>query len=221
MSLRFLKSAARKVLFVLATGVVVLAIAWWAAQPGYPDGFYKAPAQIPTERGALLRIDAFIREIPRGARGWRILYTTTRADNSPAIASAIVVAPEQRRSGAYPVIAWAHGGTGIVPGCAPSVMAHPFGHAASGGAWALLPMLLAENWVYVATDYVGLGTNDRHAFLIGDEAARGVFDVLLPIMSSLLINSYSEAYRTSTKVSTSESARVCLSTTWQLAALEN
>jgi alpha-beta hydrolase superfamily lysophospholipase len=178
MSLRFLKSAARKVLFVLAMGVVVLAIAWWAAQPGYPDGFYKAPAQIPTERGALLRIDAFTREIPRGARGWRILYTTTRADNSPAIASAIVVAPEQGRSGAYPVIAWAHGGTGIVPGCAPSVMAHPFGDIAGGGASALLPMLLAENWVYVGTDYVGLGTNDRHAFLIGDEAARGVFDAV-------------------------------------------
>jgi pimeloyl-ACP methyl ester carboxylesterase len=171
-------SAARKVLFVLATGVVVLAIAWWTTQPDNPDAFYKAPAQQPTERGALLRIDAFTREVPAGTRGWRILYTTTRADNSPAIASAIVVAPEQRRSGAHPIIAWAHGATGIVPGCAPSVMAHPFGDAASGGAWALLGKLLAENWVYVATDYVGLGTTGGHAFLIGDEAARAVFDAV-------------------------------------------
>lgn len=171
-------SAARKVLFVLATGVVVLAIAWWTTQPDNPDAFYKAPAQQPTEGGALLRIDAFTREVPAGTRGWRILYTTTRADNSPAIASAIVVAPEQRRSGAHPIIAWAHGATGIVPGCAPSVMAHPFGDAASGGAWALLGKLLAENWVYVATDYVGLGTTGGHAFLIGDEAARAVFDAV-------------------------------------------
>jgi alpha-beta hydrolase superfamily lysophospholipase len=178
MSLRFLKSAARKILFVLATGVVVLAIAWWVAHPGYPDGFYMAPAQIPTKRGALLRIEAFTREVPAGARGWRILYTTTRVDNSPAIASAIVVAPEQRRSGAYPVIAWAHGGTGIVPGCAPSVMAHPFGDAGSGGAWALLPKLLAENWVFVGTDYIGLGTAGGHAGLIGDEAARAGFDAV-------------------------------------------
>ena len=126
----------------------------------------------------LLRVDAFTREIPPGARGWRILYTTTRADNSPAIASAIVVAPEQRRSGAHPVIAWAHGGTGMVPGCAPSVMAHPFGDRASGGAWALLPKLLAENWVYVGTDYIGLGTTGGHAFLVGDEGARAVFDAV-------------------------------------------
>jgi hypothetical protein len=157
MSVSLLMSAARKVLFVFATGVVVLAIAWWAAQPRKPDAFYNAPAQIPTERGALLRIDAFTREIPAGARGWRILYTTTRADNSPTIASAIVVAPEQRRPGAYPVIAWAHGGTGIVPGCAPSVMAHPFGDRASGGAWALLPKILAENWAFVGTDTLGSG----------------------------------------------------------------
>ena len=138
-------SALRKILFVLATGVVLLAIAWWAARPGQPDAFYNAPAQLPSEPGSLLRIDAYTREIPAGARAWRILYTTTRADNSPAIASAIVVAPEQSRSGAHPVIAWAHGGTGMVPGCAPSVMAHPFGDRMSGGAWALLPKLLAED----------------------------------------------------------------------------
>ena len=143
MSIRLLKSAARKVFYVLATGVVLVAIAWWAAQPSKPDAFYDAPAQRPAEPGALLRIDAFTREIPAGTRGWRILYTTTRGDNSPAIASAIVVAPEQRKPGVHPVIAWAHGGTGIVPGCAPSVMAHPFGDAAAGGAWALLPKLLA------------------------------------------------------------------------------
>ena len=175
---RLLKSAARKVLFVLATGVVLVAIAWWAARPAQPDAFYNAPAQLPSEPGMLLRVDAFTREIPPGARGWRILYTTTRADNSPAIASAIVVAPEQRRSGAHPVIAWAHGGTGMVPGCAPSVMAHPFGDRMSGGAWALLPKLLAENWVFVGTDYIGLGTTGGHAFLVGDEGARAVFDAV-------------------------------------------
>ena len=178
MSVRLLKSGARKILYVLATGVVLLAIAWWAAQPGKPDAFYNAPAQQPAEPGALLRIEAFTREIPAGARGWRILHTTTRGDNSPAIASAIVVAPERHKPGAHPVIAWAHGGTGIVPGCAPSVMAHPFGDAAAGGAWALLPKLLTENWVFVGTDYIGLGTAGGHAALIGEEAARAGFDAV-------------------------------------------
>jgi hypothetical protein len=88
MSVRFLKSVARKVLYLLATIVVLLTIAWWAAQPGKPDAFYSAPAQRPAEPGALLRIDAFTREIPAGTRGWRILYTTTRGDNSPALIDA-------------------------------------------------------------------------------------------------------------------------------------
>jgi hypothetical protein len=52
MSVRLLKSAARKLLYVLATGVVLLAIAWWAAQPGKPDAFYDAPAPHPGEPGA-------------------------------------------------------------------------------------------------------------------------------------------------------------------------
>jgi acetyl esterase/lipase len=66
----------------------------------------------------------------------------------------------------------------MVPGCAPSVMAHPFGDRMSGGAWALLPKLLAENWVFVGTDYIGLGTTGGHAFLVGDEVARAVFDAV-------------------------------------------
>lgn len=51
MSVRLLKSAARKVLYVLATGVALVTIAWWAAQPGKPDAFYDAPAQRPAEPG--------------------------------------------------------------------------------------------------------------------------------------------------------------------------
>jgi len=173
-----LVNVVRKVLFVVAACVALIAIAWWMARPGQPDAFYNAPAELPSAPGTLLRIDTFAREIPAGARGWRILYTTKRADDSPAIASAIVVVPEQRRPGALPVIAWAHGGTGIVRGCAPSVMAHPFGDRTSGGAWALLPRLLAENWAFVGTDYIGLGTTGGHAFLIGDEEARAVFDAV-------------------------------------------
>jgi pimeloyl-ACP methyl ester carboxylesterase len=56
-------------------------------------------------------------------------------------------------------------------------MAHPFGDAAAGGAWALLPKLLAENWVFVGTDYIGLGTVGPPG-VIGDEAARAGFDAV-------------------------------------------
>jgi acetyl esterase/lipase len=36
--------------------------------------------------------------------------------------------------------------------------------------------LLAQGWAYVATDYVGLGTEGGHAYLVGEDAARAVLD---------------------------------------------
>src|SRR4029077_2576743 len=36
----------------------------------------------------------------------------------------------------------------------------------------------AENWIFVGTDYIGLGTAGGHAGLIGDEAARAGFDAV-------------------------------------------
>jgi alpha-beta hydrolase superfamily lysophospholipase len=69
------------------------------------------------------------------------------------------------------VIAWAHGTTGIAPGCAPSVMA-PFANVPA------LDRLIGESWIYVATDYAGLGTPGGHAYLVGEDAARAVLDAI-------------------------------------------
>ena len=136
-----------------------------------PDAFYDAPTQRPGDPGALLRSEPYTKDLPAGARGWRILYTTTRANNSPAVASAIVVASTQAPGAVRPVIAWAHGTTGIAPGCAPSVMA-PFAHVPA------IDRIVAENWVYVATDYPGLGTSGGHTYLVGEDAARAVLDAI-------------------------------------------
>lgn len=154
-------------LMLLAVGA---AIAWWLARPPAPDAFYDAPTNIPAESGALLRSEKFARGLPAGARAWRMLYTTTREDGRPALASALIVAPASEAGGPRPVIAWAHGTTGIARGCAPSLAADPF------TAVPALPDLLAEGWVYVATDYAGLGTTGSHAYLAGDDAARSVLD---------------------------------------------
>lgn len=60
-----------------------------------------------------------------------------------------------------PVIAWTHGTTGVVEGCAPSVIADPFANVP-----AVQP-LLDKGWIFVATDYAGQGTTGPHAYLIG------------------------------------------------------
>ena len=168
--LSFLSRAIRALFVLAVVGAVGLAVAWRGSRPAEPCAFYVAPQQRSTESGTLLRSEPFAKAVPAEARAWRILYTTTRADNSSAVGSAVVIASRRTVSGPRPVIAWAHGTTGIMPGCAPSVMANPFANVPG------IDQLVGEDWVYVATDYVGLGTTGGHAYLIGDDAARSVLD---------------------------------------------
>jgi uncharacterized membrane protein HdeD (DUF308 family) len=136
------------------------------------DAFYDTPDDVPAEPGMLLRSDDFTRTIPDTAQAWRMLYTTTRADGVAAVASAIVVAPREPADGPHPVIALAHGTTGVDRTCAPSVLDDPFG----AGAFYALDEVIAEGWVLVATDYVGLGTEGGHPYLVGEPAGRNVLD---------------------------------------------
>ena len=135
------------------------------------DWFYATPDAMPSQPGELLRIEEFERGIPDDAEAWRILYTTTRDEGQPAVASAIVVAPA-RREGARNVIAWAHGTTGIDESCAPSILEGTF----ATGAFFSVGEVIDEGWVLVATDYVGLGTEGPHPYLIGEGEARSVLD---------------------------------------------
>jgi hypothetical protein len=113
-------------------------------------------------------------DIPPGTRACRILFTTTRADGRNAVASGLVVVPAATGGVSRPVIAWAHGTTGIAPGCAPSVSAKPFANVPG------LDRILADGWAFVATDYVGLGTAGQHAYMVGPEAAHSVLDAVRP-----------------------------------------
>jgi uncharacterized membrane protein HdeD (DUF308 family) len=105
----------------LALGLVAVSAAIHRSTAS-PDAFYKPLGTIPARPGMLLRVQRVTRGIPRHWRAWRILYTTTRDENEPAVASGLVIAagglwPERR-----PVIAWAHGTTGVASQCAPSLL---------------------------------------------------------------------------------------------------
>jgi pimeloyl-ACP methyl ester carboxylesterase len=151
---------------------VAIVALWVWSLPATPDAFYAAPEPLPAKPGTLLKSEAFTRSVPAGARAWRILYTTTRAGDVPAVASAIVVVADPTLPGPRPVIAWTHGTTGVATGCAPSLLADPFAHVP-----ALAP-LLAQGWVYVGSDYVGLGTPGPHPYLIGEGEARSALDAV-------------------------------------------
>jgi acetyl esterase/lipase len=165
--------------FVLLAGALVaggLGILWWRSAPPVPDAFYDATAGAETAPpGTLLRREPFTQGVPDGARGWRILYTTTRDEGVAAVASAVILAPPVTVTGPRPVVAWTHGTTGAVPGCAPTVLPPPQPFDAAVPA---VPQLLAEGWILVGTDYVGLGTAGPHPYLIGQGEGRSALDAV-------------------------------------------
>lgn len=155
----------------LAAGAVALSI---GLRDGTPvvDDFYASPRTVPGEPGELIRAEPFTRRVPEGATGWRILYTTTHGDGSEALASGIVVVPDPGER--HPVVAWHHGTTGFDRRCAPSLADEPF----ESGALFALDQILERGWALVATDYIGLGTEGPHPYLIGEDSARAELDAV-------------------------------------------
>jgi hypothetical protein len=136
-----------------------------------PDAFYDPPAQVPPQPGALLRSER-LKDVtlPAGMRGFRILYTTTVNDNTPATAVATVFAPINAPEGPRPVITWEHGTTGALQKCMPSLVSAP-----TLGIPAL-ERIAAAGWVIVATDYSFTEKNGPHPYLIGEGEARAALD---------------------------------------------
>jgi alpha-beta hydrolase superfamily lysophospholipase len=140
--------------------------------PTVADGFYDVPASIPATPGALLRVAPLPGHESTSARAWRILYTTTREQGTPAVASAVVAVARGDLVEPRPIIAWAHGTTGIVADCAPSRMSDPLAQVPD------LAQLIAQGWIYVGADYAGLGVVGEHPYLIGEGEARSVLDAV-------------------------------------------
>src|SRR5262249_29605125 len=138
-----------------------------------PDAFYDPPADRPTHAGALLRSEQ-LKDVtlPRGMRGWRILYTTTVDDSTRATAVATAFAPINPPEDPRPVITWEHGTTGVLQKCMPSLVSTP-----TVGIPAL-NQIVAEGWVIVATDYSFAEKNGPHPYNIGEGEARAALDAV-------------------------------------------
>ena len=162
----------RRLAWFLALLAFALALTWWLTLPKAPDAFYDAPEGVLPPPGTLLRSEPFVRDVPNGAEGWRLLYTTTDPSDRVVLGSAIVLAPASRGEVALPVIAWTHGTTGVAAACAPSMLAKPFANVPA------LPEALASGWAIVAPDYAGLGTRGVHGYLVGDSQSRATWDAL-------------------------------------------
>lgn len=168
---------------VIAIGAVVLAvttatvIAPLDERTAVVDDFYAAPRDTPDEPGRLVRAEPFTRDIPSAAQAWRILYTTTGIDGEVRVASALVVVPlrtDETGDALWPVIDWNHGTTGFARHCAPSLQERPLW----SGAMYIARRVVAEGWAIVATDYIGLGTEGPHPYLVGEPSAHASLDAV-------------------------------------------
>lgn len=100
---------------------------------------------------------------------WAVTYRSRGTEDRVVSVSGIVAVPEgDPPPGGFPVLAWAHGTTGIDDRCAPS----------NRGIRAV-PRLrehLEAGYVVAATDYQGLGTPGIHPYLVAESEGRSVLD---------------------------------------------
>ena len=142
------------------------------APPAAAQGaFYQATdGEIAGPVGSLIRKETRI-GAAAGASAYRVLYRSTKPDGTPIAVSGIVIVPAgQPPAGGWPIVAWAHPTTGVVPRCAPSLALFVFQQMAGSRH------LLQNGYAIAATDYPGLGTPGPHPYLVGVSEARAVIN---------------------------------------------
>ncbi|QWF77703.1 lipase family protein [Amycolatopsis sp. CA-230715] len=123
------------------------------------DAFYDTPPDT-AAAGTPLRAEPFTRwQLPAGASGTRLVYDSRSAQGKPVAASAAVLTPAgPPPPGGWPVVAWAHGTSGVAARCAPSLMKDLYYPD-------VIPEWLNRGYAVVAADYSGLGAGNGHEYL--------------------------------------------------------
>lgn len=122
--------------------------------------------------------DSWTSQLPGGTRVTRITYrSTSGVDGSGTTVSGAVFVPQGAwPSGGWPLIAYAHGTTGLTRDCAPSDQPDMFGDLRAVSSF------LTSGYAVVTTDYQGLGvrTDERaaHPYLEPRTAAYNVIDAV-------------------------------------------
>jgi alpha-beta hydrolase superfamily lysophospholipase len=124
----------------------------------------------PGKPGDLLSHEAFSGyALPSVARAVRIAYHSLDADGHDVVTTAVVLIPEGTKpADGWPIIAWAHGTSGVNRSCAPSLMKDLW-YGDEG-----LPEMLQGGFAVVATDYHGLGAGQAHPWVNKLAQARDV-----------------------------------------------
>jgi len=130
-----------------------------------------APGTVVT--AARLRKGLWIPTTTRQA--FKLKYVTTDPFGRRATSTGTLFIPWGRAPrGGWPVVAWAHGTSGLGDGCAPSRI----GPALKWRDWRYLQHWMREGYAVVASDYVGLGTPGLMPYLDGRTTAHNIVDMV-------------------------------------------
>lgn len=140
----------------------------------YPvDDFYKLPVDNQSKVGNILNVAPLVNvSLPKGVKGWKIQYSTSIDDSTPATAVATIFQSVTNDHKPSPVIIWEHGTTGLQQKCMPSLASIP-----TMGIPAL-EKALKSGWTIIATDYSFTENNGPHSYLIGEGEGRAGLDSL-------------------------------------------
>lgn len=134
-----------------------------------------------TERGQVVGTsqapDEWFSGVPAGTHATRIVYRSVSGvdGSSTTVSGAVFVPAGHRPDGGWPLIAYAHGTTGVTRDCGPSDRPDMFGDLRAVDAF------VASGYAVVTTDYQGLGlrtTAPRHPYLEPHTAAYNVIDAV-------------------------------------------
>ncbi|MBF6167865.1 lipase [Streptomyces gardneri] len=107
----------------------------------------------------------------QGATTAERLTYWSRGPRGPMQSTGVLYLPEgSPPQGGWPIIAYAHGTSGIADECAFTV--HPRDYYLT----SVFPALLGAGYAVVISDYVGLGTPGVHPYLDGPSEARSIID---------------------------------------------
>lgn len=141
--------------------------------------FYNAPKIKMGEQapGSLIRSER-ISDAPPGITAYRLLYTSQTAAGENNVVSALFAVrsgPAPSPDG-RPIVAVAHGTTGIAPGC--GISQAPFTPGSTGfGTWdQIMAGLVGAGFAVVATDYANLGPSAMPDYLVQDGEAHDVLN---------------------------------------------
>jgi hypothetical protein len=157
------------------------------SEPAQGDGgvspFYVWDKEVPGTPGKMLRQEPLPDKLmlANASSGVRLLYTSTSGldGSTPIAVSGVIYFPKgQAPAGGWPMIAWAHGTTGIADVCAPSWAGRSQRDIDYLNAW------LAQGFAVVATDYQGLGAPGPHPWLFSKAEGWSVLDNVRAAQSS-------------------------------------